>query len=82
MARRKGFARLRAELWRGLTVPRTVIQHAPFESHKKLTKTKQKEMSIRLSLFGTPQGIRTPDLLVRSQLLYPAELAAHIQRDI
>ena len=28
--------------------------------------------------FGTPGGIRTPDLLVRSQTLYPAELRAHI----
>lgn len=27
--------------------------------------------------FGALQGTRTPDLLVRSQLLYPAELAAH-----
>ena len=27
--------------------------------------------------FGTPEGIRTPDLLVRSQTLYPAELPAH-----
>ena len=27
---------------------------------------------------GAPEGIRTPDLLVRSQLLYPAELPAHI----
>ena len=26
---------------------------------------------------GTPEGIRTPDLLVRSQSLYPAELLAH-----
>lgn len=26
-------------------------------------------------LYGTPRGIRTPDLLVRSQTLYPAELA-------
>lgn len=25
----------------------------------------------------TPGGIRTPDLLVRSQTLYPAELRAH-----
>ena len=29
--------------------------------------------------FGTPRGIRTPDLLLRRQLLYPAELLAHIQ---
>ena len=29
-------------------------------------------------LIGALQGIRTPDLLVRSQTLYPTELAAHI----
>ena len=28
-------------------------------------------------LDGAPEGIRTPDLLVRSQTLYPAELRAH-----
>ena len=28
---------------------------------------------------GTPGEIRTPDQLVRSQLLYPAELRAHMQ---
>jgi hypothetical protein len=27
---------------------------------------------------GAPGEIRTPDLLVRSQLLYPAELRAHV----
>ena len=27
---------------------------------------------------GTLEGIRTPDLVVRSQTLYPAELPAHI----
>ena len=27
--------------------------------------------------FGTPEGTRTPDLLVRSQSLYPTELLAH-----
>ncbi len=27
--------------------------------------------------FGATQGTRTPDLLVRSQSLYPAELASH-----
>jgi hypothetical protein len=26
-------------------------------------------------LFGTPRGIRTPGLLIRSQALYPAELS-------
>ena len=29
------------------------------------------------ALVGTPRGIRIPDLLVRSQTLYPAELGAH-----
>ena len=28
---------------------------------------------------GTPEGIRTPGLLLRRQLLYPAELQAHIE---
>ncbi len=27
---------------------------------------------------GGPGGIRTPDLLVRSQTLYPAELQSHV----
>ena len=27
--------------------------------------------------YGALEGIRTPDLLVRSQTLYPAELRAH-----
>ena len=33
-------------------------------------------------LFGALQGTRTPDLLVRSQTLYPAELAAHDFRQL
>ena len=32
--------------------------------------------------FGTPEGIRTPDLLVRSQTLYPAELQAQVSLNI
>ena len=31
-----------------------------------------------ISDLGTPKGTRTPDLLVRSQSLYPAELSTHI----
>ncbi len=38
----------------------------------------KKDLHKQVFFLGTPQGIRTPDLLVRSQLLYPAELAAHI----
>ena len=30
-----------------------------------------------LFVFGTPKGTRTPDLLIRSQSLYPTELSAH-----
>ena len=29
---------------------------------------------------GTPEGIRTPDPLLRRQLLYPPELQAHMER--
>ena len=29
-------------------------------------------------LIGTPKGTRTPDLLIRSQSLYPTELSAHV----
>ena len=30
--------------------------------------------------FGTPEGTRTPDPLLRRQLLYPPELQAHMER--
>ena len=29
---------------------------------------------------GVPEGIRTPDLRIRSPFLYPAELQAHMER--
>ena len=35
-------------------------------------------LCIAREFHGTPEGIRTPDPLVRSQILYPAELLAHI----
>ncbi len=31
---------------------------------------------------GAPRRIRTPDLLIRSQALYPAELGAHTERNM
>ena len=31
-------------------------------------------------IFGTPEGTRTPDPLLRRQLLYPPELQAHMER--
>ena len=40
---------------------------------------KQKSLAFfKAKLFGALEGIRTPDLLVRSQTLYPTELPAHI----
>ena len=35
--------------------------------------------STKLTFCGAPEGTRTPDLLIRSQTLYPAELRAHRQ---
>ena len=35
------------------------------------------EIRFGLFFFGTPEGTRTPDLLIRSQSLYPTELLAH-----
>ena len=48
-----------------------------------LRKNKQKERTRKNSVFlrvfcGALEGTRTPDLLVRSQSLYPAELQAHL----
>ena len=42
----------------------------------------QTKCSTKLShfpIYGALEGIRTPDLLVRSQTLYPAELRAQIR---
>ena len=35
-------------------------------------------VQLNLEKDGTPEGTRTPDLLLRRQLLYPAELLAHL----
>ena len=40
----------------------------------------KKEGIFRFHLCGAPWGIRTHDLLIRSQTLYPAELRAHSNR--
>ena len=50
--------------------------------HNRNTKTsknakKQPDFLRNGLFFGTPEGTRTPDLLVRSQSLYPTELPAH-----
>ena len=38
---------------------------------------KPRELVAFGTLFGTPEGIRTPDLSLRRRPLYPAELQAH-----
>ncbi len=55
-----GVARLRSERWRGLTVPRTVIQHAPFDPPQLLSGyTKQKDGHYPSFRFGAGSGGRT-----------------------
>ena len=47
----------------------------PFESHPAYKKNRYPGWDNGFS--GTPEGTRTPDLLIRSQSLYPTELPAH-----
>lgn len=42
-----------------------------------LKKQKPRKRFVYVVFVGALQGTRTPDLLVRSQSLYPAELATH-----
>ena len=46
----------------------------------KVTKKEEQPRKRDFSSFGAPEGTRTPDLLVRSQTLYPTELPAHMER--
>ena len=43
-----------------------------------LKKQKPRKQLVYVVFVGALQGTRTPDLLVRSQSLYPAELHAHL----
>ncbi len=36
---------------------------------------------VKIRRSGGPRRIRTPDPLIRSQVLYPAELSVHSERD-
>ena len=49
------------------------------DRNNKKNRTVYKNDSVKLHIYGVPQRIRTPGLLIRSQTLYPAELAAHMQ---
>ena len=47
---------------------------------KKAIYTKMhRSISAPVRLLGAPEETRTPDLLIRSQTLYPAELPAHMR---
>ena len=50
------------------------VSHAPFTHNKKSAKL------LFSGFHGDPRGIRTPDTLIRSQVLYPAELLGQIGR--
>ena len=39
---------------------------------------KARQFSLSCFPFGDPREIRTPDTLIRSQVLYPAELLGHV----
>ena len=47
-------------------------------THSLTNDNQKRTKSLMVAQGGTPGGIRTPDLLVRSQTLYPAELRAHL----
>ena len=50
-----------------------------WSSHRSIRRAQKKPSACgeRLGFVGTPGKIRTPDPLIRSQMLYPAELRAH-----
>ena len=54
----------------------TVVKRRPnpFESDWTRTKKKTRHKALSVSFFNVRERIRTPDTLVRSQVLYPAEL--------
>ena len=57
-------------------VKRVLYRDSPYIT--KLTTKKRTLQARKVRKYaGAPEGTRTPDLLVRSQSLYPAELLAH-----
>ena len=59
----------------------TVVKRRPnpFESDWTRTKKQTRHKALSVSFFNVRERIRTPDTLVRSQVLYPAELRTHIK---
>ena len=59
------------------TVHHTVFLYAATLSGlSPIDQIKNRETQMSISIFGALEGTRTPDLLIRSQALYPAELLA------
>ena len=61
-----------------ITQSLTFLRNVPRGFDRKEQKDRADTKRYRLYL-GALEGIRTPDLLVRSQSLYPAELTAHFK---
>ena len=67
LARQEGFDGLQTRLTLGVLI-------SSWQAKKQNPAPNRRE----ILFFGTPRGIRTPDPLVRSQILYPAELLARL----
>ena len=67
----QGSARSSPRRWRS-SAPHIILR-VPFSQ-----KNKNPDTRMGIWIFGTPKGTRTPDLLIRSQSLYPTELSAHM----
>ena len=75
MVRRKGLETLRS---RSVQPSRAALVRAAFHCSSPTGQNKKPDTRMGIWLFGTPKGTRTPDLLIRSQSLYPTELSAHV----
>ena len=74
------------EMWAGLLLPfgceeNPLCPHAERHIQRQFEQPLSFQDCYNLSRNGAPGEIRTPDPLIRSQVLYPAELRARIKRN-